>query len=67
MSYFVGPRSMPSSRRGEVTATEKYGRFLIVSRPISNPVKEVWHPYARILWHDAEGYHSYSLQNPQHI
>jgi hypothetical protein len=45
-------------------ASETHGKYLIVSRPISNPVKEVWHPYSVVMWHDEEGSHQHEFQNP---
>jgi len=45
-------------------AAEKHGKYLIVSKPISNPVKEVWHPHCIVMWTDAGGSHSHEFQNP---
>lgn len=45
-------------------ALETHGKYLIVSRPLSNPVKEVWHPYCVVMWKDESGFHSHRFQNP---
>jgi hypothetical protein len=44
--------------------TERVGKYLIVSRPLSNPVKNVWHPHCVVLWQDDKGSHSHCFQNP---
>ena len=52
-------------------ASERHGKYLIVSRPISNPIKEVWHPYSVVMWRDTNrdvactnSCHSHQFQNP---
>ena len=45
-------------------AAEVHGKYLIVSKPLPNPVKEVWHPHCIVMWSGADGSHSRHFQNP---
>ena len=45
-------------------ASERLGKYLIVSKPLLNPVKEVWHPHCVVMWRDADGSHFHQFQNP---